>query len=100
MRVLTFAAAALLAASAAPALASTTNGINETGRSPGAPLDRGPYTDSDRAYSGGGLVLEGAPGYAAPLPQQTAPAGSMRPEGGRSMAQDMPKPMPAPMPMR
>lgn len=79
MRILTLAAAALLAA--APAMANTMDGRSSTGRSPGAPLDRGPYTaDANRAYSGGGLVLEGAPGAPAPAPMQTAPAGSMQPD--------------------
>jgi hypothetical protein len=79
MRILILAAAALLAA--APAMASTMDGRSRTGRSPGAPLDRGPHSaETDRAYSGGGLVLEGAPGAPAPMPMQTAPAGSMQPD--------------------
>ena len=79
MRVLILAAAALMAA--APAMANTMDGRSRTGRSPGSPHDRGPYTeDANRAYSGGGLVLEGAPGAPAPMPMQTAPAGSMQPD--------------------
>ena len=78
MRILTLAAAALLMAS--PAMANLNDGRSTTGRSPGAPLDRGPYTsNANGAYAGGGLVLEGAPGAPAPMPRQTAPAGSMEP---------------------
>ncbi|WP_376094814.1 hypothetical protein ACE7GA_01860 [Roseomonas sp. CCTCC AB2023176] len=47
-----------------------------SGRSPGAPLDRGPYTsDANRAYMGGGMVMEGAPGASAPMPQAMPNAG-------------------------
>jgi len=44
-------------------------------RSPGAPLDKGPYTpEANKAYMGGGVVLEGAPGAPPPTPEPT-PAG-------------------------
>lgn len=86
MRVLTLAAALALAPILTPVLgptlASTTNGVNETGRSPGPPIDRGSSApDTNGAYSGGGLVLQGSPGGPAPLPQATAPAQSMAPQG-------------------
>jgi len=38
------------------------------------PLDRGPFTpEASRAYNGGGMVLESAPGGPPPVPQPTAP---------------------------
>ncbi|WP_043829179.1 hypothetical protein [Muricoccus aerilatus] len=81
MRFLTLAAAMVLAAT--PAFANLYDGRSSTGRSPGAPLDRGPYSSrADGAYAGGGLVLEGAPGAPAPMPYQTAPAGSLMPDRG------------------
>ena len=80
MRVPTLAAALLLAAAPA-AMANLTDGVSTTGRSPGPPLDQGPTAPAaDRAYSGGGAVLEGAPGAPAPAPMQTAPAQSTRPQ--------------------
>jgi len=100
MRFLTLAAAMALAAT--PAMADLYSGYSTTGRSPGAPLDRGPYTSqADRAYAGGGLVLEGAPGAPAPMPQQTAPAGSIAPDRAfrDRMASSMPERMASdPMP--
>lgn len=41
--------------------------------SPGPPLDLGPFPGSDRAFRGGGTVLEGAPGAPAPVPQPLTP---------------------------
>ncbi|MES2711304.1 MAG: hypothetical protein V4653_06955 [Pseudomonadota bacterium] len=41
--------------------------------SPGAPIDLGPTPGSDRAFRGGGTVLEGAPGAPAPEPRPLAP---------------------------
>ncbi|WP_338662073.1 hypothetical protein VQH23_17815 [Pararoseomonas sp. SCSIO 73927] len=83
MRVLALAAAAALLAG--PAMANMYDGRSSTGRSPGPPIDRGGRTaDSDRAYNGGGMVLEGAPGAPAPMPEQTAPAGSITPQGTRN----------------
>ena len=84
MRILPIAAA--LALVALPALADLTSGESTTGRSPGPPLDRGAPGGasggaSDGAYSGGGVVLQGAPGAPAPPPLQTAPAGSGGPSG-------------------
>lgn len=38
------------------------------------PLDRGPFTpEANRAYQGGGMILEGAPGAPAPMPEATPP---------------------------
>jgi hypothetical protein len=38
------------------------------------PIDNGPTTpDSNAAYRGGGVVLQGAPGAPAPAPQPTPP---------------------------
>ncbi len=42
--------------------------------SPGTPLDRGPFTpEANRAYQGGGVILQGAPGAPAPTPEPTPP---------------------------
>ncbi|MGI4955900.1 MAG: hypothetical protein ACRYGM_29175 [Janthinobacterium lividum] len=42
--------------------------------SPGTPLDRGPFTpEANRAYQGGGVILQGAPGAPAPMPAPTPP---------------------------
>jgi hypothetical protein len=39
----------------------------------GSPVDHGPYTrEANRAYQGGGMILEGAPGAPAPVPEATA----------------------------
>lgn len=38
------------------------------------PVDVGPYTpEANRAYQGGGVILQGAPGAPAPTPQATPP---------------------------
>jgi hypothetical protein len=38
------------------------------------PIDHGPYTpQANSAYQGGGVVLQGAPGAPAPMPQATPP---------------------------
>jgi hypothetical protein len=38
------------------------------------PIDNGPTTpDSNAAYQGGGVILQGAPGAPAPAPQRTDP---------------------------
>ncbi|MFH5925123.1 hypothetical protein [Roseomonas xinghualingensis] len=79
MRVIALAAAAITI-SALPAMASQDpvggelkqheGSMSRTGRSPGAPVDRGPSTaEANRAFMGGGMVLEGAPGASAPDPQ-------------------------------
>ena len=44
------------------------------------PVDVGPYTpEANRAYQGGGVILQGAPGAPAPTPQAT-PRGQMPPD--------------------
>lgn len=70
---------ALLAAS--PALAQPASGRHggaakhaRPHRSAGTPLDRGPFTpEANRAYQGGGVILQGAPGAPAPRPEATPP---------------------------
>lgn len=43
------------------------------------PLDRGPFTpEANRAYQGGGVVLQGAPGAPAPMPEPTPPGQTPR----------------------
>ena len=81
--ILTFAAVAALAA--APALAQTAprhhtrharapHARAQPAASTGTPLDRGPFTpEANRAYQGGGVILQGAPGAPAPMPQATPP---------------------------
>ena len=50
-----------------------------TGSSTIRPVDKGPYTpQANAAYQGGGVILQGAPGAPAPVPQPT-PRGQ-RPE--------------------
>ena len=40
----------------------------------GSPIDHGPFTPAaNRAYQGGGVILEGAPGAPAPTPEATPP---------------------------
>jgi hypothetical protein len=91
------AAAALLAIAAAPALAQSarqdpggtsaapTSGTRQPGdrtpsRSPRTALDRGPWTpEANRAFMGGGVILEGAPGAPAPAPQALPPGTTASP---------------------
>jgi len=62
---------------AQPAAGSGTAG--KTGRSSGAPLDYGPFTpEASRAYQGGGMVLQGAPGAPAPMAEPTPPGQTPR----------------------
>ena len=84
MRILT--AAAVIGLAAAPALAQApprhpprharaahraAPGPTATGE---VPVDRGPFTpEANRAYQGGGVILQGAPGAPAPMPQPTPP---------------------------
>jgi hypothetical protein len=43
-------------------------------RSAGTPIDKGPFTPAaNGAYQGGGVVLQGAPGAPAPMPEPTPP---------------------------
>ena len=76
---------AAIAALAAPALAQTApqppvkharmrHAHAQPASSPGTPLDRGPFTpEANRAYQGGGVILQGAPGAPAPMPAPTPP---------------------------
>ncbi len=44
------------------------------GHMSGTPNDRGPFTPAaSRAYQGGGVILQGAPGGPAPTPEATPP---------------------------
>ena len=44
-----------------------------------APVDRGPFTpEANRAYQGGGVILQGAPGAPAPMPEPTPPGQAPR----------------------
>ena len=44
------------------------------GHTNGSPIDHGPFTPAaNRAYLGGGVILEGAPGAPAPTPEPTPP---------------------------
>ena len=44
-----------------------------------ASLDRGPFTpEANRAYQGGGVILQGAPGAPAPMPEATPPGQAPR----------------------
>lgn len=54
-----------------PAHHASSQPRGRTGRSP---VDVGPFTpEASRAYQGGGVVLQGAPGAPAPTPQATPP---------------------------
>jgi len=58
-----------------PAWAQSVRG-QETGQRPAdsVPVDHGPFTpEASRAYQGGGVILQGAPGAPAPVPQATPP---------------------------
>jgi hypothetical protein len=45
------------------------------------PIDKGPFTpEANKAYMGGGVILQGAPGAPAPNPQ-TLPPGALPPAG-------------------
>jgi len=58
--------------------ASGTTGV-QRGHSPGAPVDYGPFTpQANRAYQGGGMVLQGAPGAPPPRPEPTPPGQTPR----------------------
>ena len=48
-------------------------------RSPDTPLDFGPFTpEANRAFQGGGMILQGAPGEPAPRPEPTPPGQTPR----------------------
>ncbi len=67
----------LAALGASPALAQTTTTATRhhtAGAGYGAPIDHGPFTpQANAAYQGGGMILQGAPGAPAPMPQPTPP---------------------------
>src|SRR4051794_2610308 len=68
-----FAIAAALALPG-PALAQSVSRNRPAGSE--RPLDRGPFTpEANRAYNGGGVILEGAPGAPAPEPRPLPPQG-------------------------
>jgi hypothetical protein len=51
----------------------------QTPRSPNTPLDFGPFTpEANRAFQGGGMILQGAPGEPAPRPEPTPPGQTPR----------------------
>ncbi len=77
MRTLSLAFAAMLIASScfAQTVPSDTKGAAPArpSVSPASPVDQGPTPGSDRAFRGGGVILEGAPGAPAPTPRPLAP---------------------------
>ena len=78
MRTLPLAAAAILTASIAQAAVPPRHRAaakpHATAASAQRPVDVGPFTPAaNRAYQGGGVVLQGAPGAPAPIPQPTPP---------------------------
>ena len=63
----------------APATHHTADQAQHSRRAPGVPLDYGPYTpEARRAYQGGGMVLQGAPGAPPPQPEPTPPGQTPR----------------------
>ena len=57
----------------------TAAGQPRSRRAPPASLDRGPFTpEANRAYQGGGMILQGAPGAPAPTPEATPPGQTPR----------------------
>lgn len=60
---------------AGPAFAqSTSRAPRHAAPSGQVPVDHGPFTpDANRAYQGGGVILQGAPGAPPPMPQATPP---------------------------
>jgi hypothetical protein len=48
-------------------------------RSSQVPIDHGPFTpEANRAFQGGGMILQGAPGEPAPRPEPTPPGQTPR----------------------
>ena len=79
MRFLTLAATAAIALSAFSAQAATQERHGRRAHQSHNAVDQGATTpDADRAYMGGGMVLEGAPGAPAPMPQPTPPGQTPR----------------------
>lgn len=63
---------------AQPATGSATTG-QQTRHSYERPVDHGPFTpEANRAFQGGGMVLQGAPGAPAPTPEPTPPGQTPR----------------------
>jgi hypothetical protein len=59
-----------------PALAQP---AGQTSRSVDTPIDHGPFTpEANRAYQGGGMILQGAPGAPPPAPEPTPPGQTPR----------------------
>ena len=64
---------------AAPHRAAPHRAMSRGAQSADRPLDLGPNTpDANRAYQGGGVILEGAPGGPAPIPLPTPPGQTPR----------------------
>lgn len=82
MRLILLATAAMtlagLSAQAQPRTVTVPEAQTEVRKPTGEkPVDNGPTTpESNNAYQGGGVVLQGAPGAPAPVPQPT-PAGQV-----------------------
>jgi hypothetical protein len=52
---------------------------SQTRRSYDTPIDHGPFTpEANRAFQGGGMILEGAPGAPPPRPEPTPPGQTPR----------------------
>jgi hypothetical protein len=50
-----------------------------TARPAGTPLDKGPFTpEANRAFQGGGMILQGEPGAPPPRPEPTPPGQTPR----------------------
>ena len=74
----TLSLAVLAAVLASPAMAQPAPPAGA--RPPQSTIDRGPNTpDANRAYNGGGVVLQGAPGAPPPPPQALPPGGPPQP---------------------
>ena len=71
---------ALLASGSVLAQPATgTGATNQPRRSYGPPIDHGPFTaEANRAFQGGGMILQGAPGAPAPRPEPTPPGQTPR----------------------
>jgi len=53
--------------------------MTPTRSAPERPIDHGPFTpEANRAYQGGGMVLQGASGGPAPTPEPTPPGQTPR----------------------
>jgi hypothetical protein len=64
---------------AQPATGSQAGFVGQSQYSSQRPVDHGPFTpEANRAYQGGGTVLEGAPGAPAPTPEPTPPGQTPR----------------------